>query len=320
MRWRKLLILTAKVGLFALVVWGIWRTTASSIGELREQHWSPASLDIKWLAASAVLYLLSLVPPGLFWRRVLIAMGQEPGRFETVRAYIIGHLGKYVPGKALVIVLRAGLIRSSRVDTTVAAVSIFYETFAMMAIGAMVAGVVIAILFRQHTMLMLLAAGSAVFAGVPVWPPVFQRLARLFGVGRRNPSTLDKVSQLRSDTLIAGSLGLAFGWVLTGLALFATLRAGGYASADSTAHDVAVCIAAAALAIVAGFVSFIPGGAGVREFVLVELLAGPFGEAGALVSAVVARLLWLVAELVISVILYLCRSRQRAVGRGQQAV
>ena len=61
-----------------------------------------------WLAASgAVLYLLGAAVRrssgtaccGPWGRRWLA---------ETLRAYYIGHLGKYVPGKAMVVILRTG--------------------------------------------------------------------------------------------------------------------------------------------------------------------------------------------------------------------
>jgi uncharacterized membrane protein YbhN (UPF0104 family) len=56
--------------------------------------------------------------------------------------------------------------------------------------------------------------------------------------------------------------------------------------------------------VVLGFLSFIPGGFGVREMVLLPLLAPAFGEAGALVAAILLRLEWLVSELLVSSILY----------------
>ncbi len=58
-------------------------------------------------------------------------------------------------------------------------------------------------------------------------------------------------------------------------------------------------------AVVAGFLSFIPAGAVVREAVLLELLAPQLGEANALVAAVLLRVVWLVSELVVSGILYM---------------
>ena len=62
--------------------------------------------------------------------------------------------------------------------------------------------------------------------------------------------------------------------------------------------------ASVCLAVVAGFLSLIPGGLGVRELVLDELMAEPFGRTVALVSAVLLRLVWLMTELAISGILY----------------
>ena len=62
--------------------------------------------------------------------------------------------------------------------------------------------------------------------------------------------------------------------------------------------------AAITLATVAGFVSFVPGGAVVREAVLTELMVPYLGGAVSLVGAILLRLAWLVAELIISGILY----------------
>ena len=83
-----------------------------------------------------MLYLVGLLPEGLFWQRALRAMGQEAPLGRTLRAYYIGHLGKYVPGKAMVVVLRTGLICGPGVDAGIAAASVFLETLTMMAVGA----------------------------------------------------------------------------------------------------------------------------------------------------------------------------------------
>ena len=78
--------------------------------------------------------------------------------------------------------------------------------------------------------------------------------------------------------------------------------------------------ASVALAMVGGFLSLIPGGVVVREAVLAELMVPHFevimphlGQVIAVVSALLLRLVWLVAELVISGILYV------GAGRGRQS-
>ena len=68
--------------------------------------------------------------------------------------------------------------------------------------------------------------------------------------------------------------------------------------------EIALSIAAGALSVVAGFVSFIPGGLVVRDAVMLELLAPAVGKGPALVCALIARLVWLLSEVGISIILY----------------
>jgi hypothetical protein len=306
-RW---LLAAAKVALLVLLGWGIHRTLDAAAGQLHERHWSPAQLRPIWLLAAMVLYLLGLVPSALFWRRILQAMGQQATIGETLRAYFIGHLGKYVPGKALVVVLRAGLIRSQRVDAAAAAVSVFYETLASMAVGACLAAVILAIGFSQHLAFVLLAIVLVIAAGLPTHPAVFRWLVARVARVRATERTLGELGRLDFTTLAVAWLAIAGGWCLIGLSLWSTLVAGGFAQWPLSAGDAAVCIASAALAVVAGFLSFIPGGAGVREAVLIELLQPSFGEAGAVISAIVARAAWLAAELGISAVLYLAGPRR----------
>ena len=55
---------------------------------------------------------------------------------------------------------------------------------------------------------------------------------------------------------------------------------------------------------VAGFLSLIPGGLGVRDWILMTLLAPQYGAKTAVVSTVLLRVVWLLSELVVSAILY----------------
>src|SRR5262245_58930017 len=58
-----------------------------------------AQLRPAWVAASAALYLLALGFSVFFWYWLLRTLGQEPAIITTIRAYYIGQLGKYAPGK-----------------------------------------------------------------------------------------------------------------------------------------------------------------------------------------------------------------------------
>ena len=74
--------------------------------------------------------------------------------------------------------------------------------------------------------------------------------------------------------------------------------------------DYPIVTASVALAMVAGFVSLIPGGAGVREYIILTLLAGPYGVVAATVVAVLLRLIWLSSELALASVFYILMKRQ----------
>lgn len=291
-----------------LVVWAVRRTLVQAWSQLGEY---PLRLQPGWLVLSGGLYVVGLVPGGLFWHRVLLALGQDARVLETLRAYLVGHLGKYVPGKAMVVVIRTGLVRSHRVDTAVAAVSVFFETFTLMAVGAFLAAAVLAVGYRDHATMFCGALGLMVLAGLPALPPVFKRLVRLVGVGRSDPAIAAKIGKLGFRTLLLGLVLMTIQWCLLGLSYWAALRAMGVPNLDPFAQ-LPRYTASVALAMVAGFVLVVlPGGIGVREAALAELMI-PFlkprlaanAELAAWASAAVLRLVWLVSELIIAGILY----------------
>jgi len=307
---KKWLKTAVRLLIVAVVLWAVRRTIVTAVDELGQYTWD---FDPLWLAAAALLYLLGLLPAGLFWHRVLFVLGQDARLGETLRAYYVGHLGKYVPGKAMVVVIRAGLIRSHRVDTGVAAVSVFFETLTMMSVGAFISAAILAAWFRDQTLLFWVAIGLMVAAGMPTVPPIFKRLVRLAGVGKSDPTTGEKIQKLGYRTLALGWVGMILLWVLLGLSFWAVLKAMGQ-DADPIGQ-LHLYTAGVSLAMVAGFLSLVPGGAVVREAILAQLMVPHLGnlhhrgEVVALVSAVLLRLVWLVSELLISIILYIGGAR-----------
>jgi hypothetical protein len=91
----------------------------------------------EWLAASGAFYLLGLGFPALYWWHLQRRLGQRPAGVPAIRAYYISHLGKYLPGKAWALVLRAGLIQGPHVRGGVAGMAAFYEVLSTMAGGVL---------------------------------------------------------------------------------------------------------------------------------------------------------------------------------------
>ncbi|MEX0977815.1 MAG: lysylphosphatidylglycerol synthase domain-containing protein [Pirellulales bacterium] len=305
-KWTRWLLAAVKLSLFALLCAFIYRALISANEQLDGHEWR---VEPQWLVVSGLLYLAGVFPAAVFWHRVLLATGQQAGFGEAIRAYYISQLGKYVPGKWMVILLRRALLRTGKVETTVVAASVFFETFAMLAVGAAMAAIMLVAWHADKIWLIALAAGSALLLGLPTVPRFFEQLIRILGVSRLNPTAGARFRRLGWRMLALGWLGMGVGWLLQGLSLWATLRAMG-AAVDGPLYDLSLHTSAVALSVVAGFLSQIPGGLAVREWVSAELIEPVYGASVGIVSAIIYRLVLVVSELGISIILYVAGWRR----------
>ena len=302
----------------ALVVVWVVREIGKTGGELLHYHWKPQP---GWLLFAVVGFLLGYLPAGIYWHIILRKLGQTPTFYESIRAYYIGHLGKYIPGKAMVVAIRAGLVRSDRVKTSVAVASVFLETLTMMAVGAMISAVLLMTFFREQTVLMLMALGLMVVSGLPVVPYFFRKIVKIAGAVKADEEMNRALNRFNTKTLLCGWGLMSVTWLFLGLSLCAAVNGVGISTGNtvtgSLLQHLPRFMAASALATVAGVLSMIPGGFGVREMVLSNLLyryfelvtlpEGLFPHAAGLLVAGVARLISLVSELAVAAILYLLK-------------
>jgi uncharacterized membrane protein YbhN (UPF0104 family) len=292
-----------------------------------------------WLLLSALLYLLWMGSSALYWYRLLGHLGQRPPFGAALRAYYIGHLGKYLPGKAWALFLRASLIRGGGVRLGLATMTSLYEVLTTMASGALVAVVLFALLapdtgagLNRDTLLRLLRleapAGSALERRVSVplalllavplllvlLPAAFNRLVHTLSLPFREEDAA-RLPQIRLGYLVEGLLLTAVGWLLLGASLGAALC--GILGPDlAWSPELAGRLPAIiGLSYVAGFVILVaPGGLGVREFFLKLFLAPELlalglrplenAEGTAVLTALVLRLVWTLAELPVAAVLY----------------
>jgi uncharacterized membrane protein YbhN (UPF0104 family) len=144
--------------------------------------------------------------------------------------------------------------------------------------------------------------------GVPTLPPVFRRIVRLLGVRKFNANIDQSLVGVDYRLMAYGWLHIAWGWCVLGVSLWATLKAIPTITAKpATLTDWPVSTSCYALAMLAGFVAMVPGGLGVREWVVMTLLAKPFGAGAAIVSAVLVRLTTVLAEALFAAGLYVRR-------------
>jgi len=320
-RWKRLTITAMKMAVALVVLWAVGRHVIRTWNDLRDQSRS-LRFEPAWLVGSGLLYLAGLLACGWFYDRILQSSATPVPLVPALRAYVVSHLGKYVPGKAMVVVVRAGMVVPYGARASTAAIATFYETLVMMAAGGLIAAAGFAAAGGSHPakftmpvwgLVELPVYRVAAIAGLGlglvflllVVPPVFGRLVGFVslpipGVG---PDALPRIT---GRLLGQGLLWSSAGWFLLGLSQLAVVRAFDPAGAAAlVALGLApVVIASVALATVAGFVvAVLPGGLGVREGVLMSALAPALGSDNAVVAALVLRLVWVGAELAAAALL-----------------
>ncbi len=304
-RWSLLAIVLVVVGERASKLWEEGRTLGGEV------HWQPA-----WLAAAAVAYLVGWLPSAWFWRRLLLRSGHAVDWPTLLRAYFCGHLGKYVPGKAGVLVIRAGLLKSSGVPASTAAWTATWETVLAMGVGGLMGLGLAPWLLTEDVLATLPApleavgrqplATSAVVAVLALG--AFPWLTRLVTRMTRRLTDDDSTDlSVSTGQVLFGSMAMAVGWTCHGLSLWWTLEGLGVPPvSDCLGTTLAGMTAVAGLATALGFVAFFaPGGVGVREGVLIEGLSrSGIPLQPAVLGSVALRAVWLLAELVTSAALY----------------
>ncbi len=307
--------------LFALVIvfvgqraWKLWRE--GDVGSVTI-HW-------RWLLAAGVLYLIGWLPSVLLWHRLIHGLGGTSSRFDVARAYFAGHLAKYIPGKASVLIVRAGMLADRGCRPSVSALTSTYEVLVAMGVGLAV-GITMAPVVWPKTVIgrfppairsafehpMIFGVGVVVVcvALVPfvarvlgliarrLTPPVTLSPGQLVTPSDSNTPTDPSPTQIGGTFLLGWCFFSVTTWLVHGLSLGCTLQAVGV---EASMSDWLIWTGDVASASFLGFAAmFAPGGLGVREAALLELLMSQPGinPSQAAAATVLLRAAWLVAEI-----------------------
>lgn len=308
--------------LFALVIafvgqraWKLWR--GGDVGSVTI-HWP-------WLLSASALYLIGWLPSVLLWHRLIHGLGGTSSRLDVARAYFAGHLAKYIPGKASVLLVRAGMLADRGCRPSVSALTSTYEVLVCMGVGAAVgltlAPVVVwpkSVTDRLPTAIRSafehpLLFGIGVVAVCVILVPFVARVLGLIVRTLTPPVTLSpghpvtlpesnspvepRPSHIGSTFLLGWCFFSVTTWLVHGLSLGCTLRAVGV---EASMSDWLIWTGDVSSASFLGFAAmFAPGGLGVREAALLELLTSQPGisESQAVAATVLLRAAWLAAEI-----------------------
>jgi glycosyltransferase 2 family protein len=271
---------------------------------------------VRWPIAgcSIPIACLSLFPAGIYWWLTFRQFGRTVPFVPTMCAYTVGGLGKYVPGKAMVLILRSAAMQKHGVPIAVSLVSIFVETLMALAAGGGLGALALSSLSIPNWLRWILVATSIV-SFVPMLPPIFNRVLRVISQ-YRHFKLPKKLNEAMTWSFVAkGWLLSLLGQLILGGSLWMvceSLRGVSPAASNPTPFEsisswqlLVVCFAATSMGFVIGFLSMLPGGAGARELAVTLVLAPVLGYAPALAAAVLFRISALLGDLITSLIFWL---------------
>jgi len=290
-----------KIGLTVLVLVFVGRRSWLLI---KDQDLSEVSVCPGWLAVSALCYGLGWLPSIWFWRNMMASLDQMPNWFLAGKAYFAGHLGKYVPGKAGVLLIRSAILKERGFHFAIAMLTSAYETLIMMGVGLVIAGSLAPLLVPESTLsehaswmmgwrwlpgtILVLAAVLA----IPLITWILSKLARKF-----SDSTTTETARISPQQLLKGYAVFLVSWTMLGLSLGAALQS---LSAEwLSLSDLPLWMAAISASTVIGFFAiFAPGGLGVREGIMMEILRiqPTISTEDAAIASWMIRIVWLLTE------------------------
>ncbi len=292
--------------------WILFALVLAYVGRHAYRLWNEsdvrASLSLAgggWLLGAACCYMASFLPSVWFWQKLMHSLGGRVKFADAAGAYYCGHLGKYIPGKAMVLVIRSAMVANRGCAAGPAAVTAAFETLTMMGTG-LVIGLVFAPAPEWMGSALRASLPAAVLAAAVVGLPFASRLlswfARRTALGTVAPTVDQRVIPTRS--LAAGCAAYVVSWAVQGLSLGLTLHALGV---NFDPSQWPLWTGGMALSTSLGFaVLFAPAGLGVREGLLLGVLNGQPGISAhaAVAATVLSRVVSFASELCASAILY----------------
>lgn len=250
---------------------------------LRTLAWPSILLSLAAVFAGTVTSLLA-------WRALLADEGYRLPAVAAGRIFLVGQLGKYLPGSVWAVVLQMELARRENVPRGRAFTTSLVFIGLSLSTGLTVGLLGLPVLATaHHTALWWLLAALPILVVMSI-PQVLTRLVNLvLRLWRKGP--LPRPLSWRGVLSAAGWLGGT--WIFFGLHLWLLANALGTPGLGGLVR----CIGGFALAMAAGVLFVVaPSGTGIREIVIVAALAPVMPTAEALGIAVVSRALFVIAD------------------------
>lgn len=278
---RARLLNLARILLAVLVLAAVSYAVADSWGTVKRDL---ARVSPEALGLSSLLALLGLVFTLLGWRALLADLGSPLHLAPASGVLFLGQLGKYLPGSVWSVVAQAEVAAQLGVprgrSTVVGLLSVAMSALSGLAVGAVaLPGLLASGGDRAYLLLLLLLPLGAVL----LVPKVLNELiGRALRRARREPLEHPLSGRAIVQTVVAFVLA----WLALGLHLWVLVRALGGDPSDTFVPAVFGYALAASVAMLA---LVLPAGLGLRELVLVLLLADHLPRSAMLAVVLLSR-------------------------------
>lgn len=279
------ILLVVVVTAVAVVVWTNWDQVAPHLRAISPTAWALA------MAAALLSPFLTL----LGWRRVLADLGSPLSPGHAARVFLVGQLGKYVPGSVWSLVVQTEMAARFGVPRHRTGVAALVAMAMSLLTGALVGiPVVPAVVDLGEGVSLVLAGLACAVLAIGLYPPVLNRaIAWMLRLLRRPPLEHD----LSGRAIITMAALFTLAWLSAGASVWA-LAQDLVGHVESPVTLAVVCISGFALASSIGMLSVVlPAGVGVREAILVVLLAGSLTLPAATAVVILTRFLSVAADI-----------------------
>lgn len=292
---RAKLLNVVRIGLLVVILaacvialWANWQEVA---GQLRR-------LSVPVLLGAALLVGSAPVLTLMGWRVLLEDLGTHLALPPASSVFLVGQLGKYLPGSVWTVVAQAEMGAKLRVPrrrmAVVGILSIGLAVLTGLLLGIPAVQPLVA--SRGQTLSWWWVVLAVALGSVLLWPRLLNALiARGLRLLRREPLEHD----LSGRAVALSSVWFVAAWVGVGLGTFVLARS--VAPEAPLGPLLVTCVGGFALASAAGMFSFlVPAGVGVRDGVLALLLVTLMPLPAATAVVVVARFLAVFADLLLA--------------------
>jgi uncharacterized membrane protein YbhN (UPF0104 family) len=264
--------------------WGLYTAWPQAMAALARLHWYSVTLSLAAAMTGAWCMMLA-------WQAILADLGSRLPLGTAARVSFVGQLGKYVPGAVWALAAHIELGHDAGVPRRRGVAAVAVSLAVAVATGLSVAALTLPLTSPQSTRHFWWALAVVPVIALGLCPPVLGRVIdRVLARFGRAP-----LERRPSWGGLARALGwTALGWLALGAQVWLLL-------AGTTGRGLAVLPLATggfALAYAAGLLLVVfPNGIGVREIILIAVLAPVVPHGTALAIAVAARLLTTASDL-----------------------